>query len=413
VSSESDYRTGAPDSGLVRGQVEPLRSERLASGRESPLSAELRAVGRAAGEGFGGLVDRVEETHRAVSERAFGAVGTVAAPVKRVHDAVAGVAYGSTRVIGRRGLRLGGVLAARAVPAGLPGAEQRTSTRVLKGALNGMYGDRFEADGNGLAIEMTPLVRGLPRARVAVFLHGLCETEDAWFLHEERCPAYGSRLRDELGYTPVYIRYNSGLDVDTNGMRLALLMEQFFGIWPTAISEIVLIGHSMGGLVARSACSIATEGDGLRWAGLLKHLIALGTPHRGAPLEQTAEVAARVLSWAPETRGLSALIDSRSAGIKDLGTRLTLPYTPGVSHHFYSAGLRSAGVGGGVSETVLGDLLVPRPSAWDIGRREKVAFGAGHYRHLEGASHFDLLGHPAVSDQIVRWLGVAELTASG
>ncbi len=387
---------------------QPQVAEQLAVAPDSALAAELRAAGRFAGDGFAGVVDRIHETHRAVSDRAFGAVGLVAAPIKVAHDLTAAVAYGSTREIGRAGLRLSGVLAGRAVPPTVPGAEHRTATRVWKGAINGLYGDQLESTGSELAMAMTPVVRGVPRPRVAVFIHGLCETEDAWFLHSDRGPAYGSRLRDELGYTPIYIRYNSGLPVDANGLQLALLLEQLLALWPVRVREVALIGHSMGGLVARSACGHATDADGMRWGRLVRHLVSLGTPHRGAPLEQTASVAARVLSWVPETRGLAGMIDARSVGIKDMGERMTVPYTPGIGYHFYSAGLSRGDADGQVTELLLGDLLVFRRSAWDIGRGESVRFGRDDYRHVSAASHFDLLAHPAVSDQLVRWLGFAD-----
>jgi hypothetical protein len=54
---------------------------------------------------------------------------------------------------------------------------------------------------------------------------------------------------------------------------------------------------------------------------------------------------------------------------------------------------------------IIGDLLVLRASAWAHGNRgERMQFPVDHYRHVGGASHFDLLNHPAIYEQIGRWL---------
>jgi len=67
-------------------------------------------------------------------------------------------------------------------------------------------------------------------ARLAVFLHGLTESEASWCFHAEqhhgrRDVSYGTQLRDDLGLTPVYLRYNTGLHISENGRSLARLDE--------------------------------------------------------------------------------------------------------------------------------------------------------------------------------------------
>src|SRR6202042_2232983 len=84
--------------------------------------------------------------------------------------------------------------------------------------------------------------------RLAVFVHGLCETDDSWHLGAARHVPYGERMRFELGYTPLYVRYNSGLHISHNGRRLSALLDELTANWPVEVSEIALIGHSMGGL---------------------------------------------------------------------------------------------------------------------------------------------------------------------
>jgi hypothetical protein len=53
---------------------------------------------------------------------------------------------------------------------------------------------------------------------------------------------------------------------------------------------------------------------------------------------------------------------------------------------------------------ILGDLLVRVPSASGAGRRRRLDFAIEDGRHLGGLTHFDLLNHPAVYDQIRAWI---------
>ena len=128
--------------------------------------------------------------------------------------------------------------------------------------------------------------------RLAVFLHGLGETEYAW-----GSPSYGDRLQDDLGITPVFVRFNTGRRISENGASLAALLDEVVASWPVEVEQIALIGHSMGGLVARSACH-----HGGAWTGLVRHTVSLGTPHSGAPLEQ----AVHAMSAALERRARDA-----------------------------------------------------------------------------------------------------------
>ena len=98
-----------------------------------------------------------------------------------------------------------------------------------------------------------------PAEKLAVFIHCLAGNQQVWRFYSEeqygdRETTYGSLLKQDLGYTPLYLRYNSGLHVSENGALLAEKMEELVSSWPVAVEEIVLVGHSMGGLVARSAC---------------------------------------------------------------------------------------------------------------------------------------------------------------
>jgi hypothetical protein len=385
---------------------------------------EVRAAGELAGAAVGGTASFIQEAHAAVASRPFGALGVLGAPVRVVHDGVSSAAY---RVVAAA-LAAGPRALSRLTPGnGIPLSDTLRGSMAL-GALNGAIGDRLARDGNPLALDMS--VRGSGDSpRLAVFVHGLCETDDAWRLGSE--PAYGARLRDELGYTPLYLRYNSGLRISDNGRRLAEMLEEVVDSWPVPVEEIALVGHSMGGLVARSACHYGAATDA-SWARSVRHVFCLGSPHMGAPLERAANAAGYALARLPETRPLAKIVNGRSVGIKDLRfgscveedwcdcepdeflrDRCTeVPFLECATYYFIGATLsrRADGVGA----RLIGDLLVQFPSASGRGKRRRLPFEVDHGMHLGGANHLQLLNHPAVYGQIVSWLrGERESVAPG
>jgi pimeloyl-ACP methyl ester carboxylesterase len=253
-----------------------------------------------------------------------------------------------------------------------------------------------------------------------VFVHGLCETDEAWRLGAQRHVPYGARLQSELGYTPLYVRYNTGRHISENGRELTRLLDRVTANWPVEPAEIALIGHSMGGLVSRSACHYADDSD---WPQMVRHVFTLGAPHHGAPLEKAATMLTGALARLPETRGLSRALKTRSSGIKDLGhgylvdedwlhqdpdafiqqAGSVIPFLDCANHYFVCATLsRDADAPLG---RIMGDLLVLRESAWAHRRRgERMRFPVENYCHVGDVNHFDLLNHPAIYGQIHRWL---------
>jgi pimeloyl-ACP methyl ester carboxylesterase len=223
----------------------------------------------------------------------------------------------------------------------------------------------------------------------------------------------------------VTIRYNTGLHISENGRRLARLLEDLVDAWPVPIEHLALVGHSMGGLVVRSAAHAATHQQH-RWPDLVDTTIALGAPHLGAPLEQATHLATHALSAFPESRPVGAVLGARSAGIKDLRhgrlvdaeweavdadalrgfTRTDVPLIPAARHHVVAATLtRDAGH---PVARIAGDLLVLTPSAHGLqGRRSVIAFEEDSRRHVGGHDHFDLLNSPALDDLLRAWLSPA------
>jgi pimeloyl-ACP methyl ester carboxylesterase len=397
---------------------------------------EITALGDLAGEAAAGAARQIHELHTGIAGRVWGRVGPAALPVKLAHDRVAGGAYSAASELTRSVVRAGAHAASRARSPDAPSIEESPAGRLMVSAVNGAFGDMLVRRRNPLALRMTVrrksrdveierrALRGAypnAKSRIAVFVHGLCETDDAWKLGAGRHVPYGHRLEIELGFTPVYLRYNTGRHISENGRELASLLERLLAEWPVPVHEVVLVGHSMGGLVARSACHYGADSA---CVAKVRHVFTLGTPHRGAPLEQAANAASAALSRLPETRPLARALNLRSSGIKDLrygylvdecwmdrdcdafvrNTAQEIPFLPTARHYFICATLSrqpDAPVG-----RIIGDLLVLQPSAWaHEGKGKRMRFPIEHYYHLGGANHFDLLNHPAIFEQMRRCLG--------
>jgi PGAP1-like protein len=395
---------------------------------------ELRAFGDLAGDGARGIANLARGVHEAVSARVFGALGPSAEPVRVAHDTIARASYATASALAGSLVRGGAWVGGLTRPADAPSIAASGRGRAVLAAVNGAWGDGLADGGSVLAHEMSVRQHGhevaldrdsLPAAftgatpLIAMFVHGLGESEDSW--RRGSGASYGERLAAEHGFTPVHVRYNTGLHISRNGRLLASLLQRLIGHWPCSPVSLTLIGHSMGGLVIRSACHYGVGAEH-RWPARVGGVFMLGAPHTGAPLERGAAAAVRGLSLLGETRPFAEPLRLRSAGIKDLrhgylvdedwagrdpdaaGAGATeLAFLPGADHYFLSATVSADPEA--PSGRLLGDLLVLRRSAWSQrGRAERLRFDAGHYRNLGGANHFDLLNHPAVYEQISRWI---------
>ena len=369
--------------------------------------------------------------NRAVAGRVFRAVGPGAVLVRPVHEAVTRGVFASLGL----GTRAIGVATAAAVGRrDAPALSTTPRGSAVIAAVTGLRGDALEAEGSPLCEPMAVRVNGEPVAldpdslrgafpdagsRVVVFVHGLMTTEFSWALFGPE--TYGERLAREIGCTPVYVRYNTGRHISENGRSLSDLMEELVAAWPVDAEQIALVGHSMGGLVARSACCHASE-DHADWARLVTHSVSLGTPHMGAPLEQAVHVLSAGLARLPETRPFANFLRRRSGGIRDLrrgslvdedwrdcdpdalrgAACAEIPLLEGATHCFVSAAITR-------SERhplgrLLGDTLVLVPSASGRSRTRRIPFDDEHGMHLGAATHFTLLNHPVVYERLRDWL---------
>jgi pimeloyl-ACP methyl ester carboxylesterase len=305
----------------------------------SPRSGEVAASVEAVTDVLDHLTVTTHQVHHAIARRGIG--GVLPMSVRSAQDAVTAVVYG----IVRAGIAVAGHAATRTLESveRTRTARPWTSTprgRRLGGMLNGAFGDRLadrypplastmriRIDGEDLEPDPAALALHYPTAAtsVVVFIHGVIET-DEWWSGSARARAgapaaigedFGTRLARDLGCSTVQIRYNSGRHVSDNGTDLADLLERLLTAWPRPVRRLALVGHSMGGLVARSAMHQAFE-QGLTWPHSTRHLICLGTPHTGAPLERGANTLAWGLRQFDESAPLAALLAARSAGIKDM-----------------------------------------------------------------------------------------------
>ncbi len=397
---------------------------------------EVQALSALAFEELGSFPGGIRDMHLGIAERAFRGVGPAARPVQVIHDALSRRAYAA---VSSGAAALGRTADATIDRSGIGRQRLPSTTRpgsAVIAALNGLIGDRLErsgselhqpvsvrVDGEAVALDASSLRAAFPGAttRLVVFLHGLMGTEFYWAWGGDPGDSYGARLASEVACSPVYLRYNSGLHVSENGRAIAALLDELVREWPVEVQEIALVGHSMGGLVARSACHEGSEA-GHGWTERVRHVISLGTPHLGAPLEQGAHIAAAALHALPETRMLGAFLRRRSAGIRDLrhGSLVDedwrgrdpdalraaackeVPLLDGAMHCFVSATI--TGSPHHPLGRLLGDILVLTPSATGQGRTRRIPFKAEHGHHVGSTHHLALLNHPEVYERLRGWL---------
>lgn len=265
-------------------------------------------------------------------------------------------------------------------------AHQHFFQPVLNGALGDQLAARHDARAiafsfrrGGLDVPVAELHLTEPKQKTVIFLHGLMGDELIWQTGFPDAPAgplrYGPRLAAEAGCRPLYLRYNSGLHISENGRALSRLLTELVETYPDAIGELILVGHSMGGLLIRSAGYYgsmqlaAASTDHIKkpltahhsplaasapWLAHLRSVFLLGVPHEGSYLEQNGLLVERLLRRINlfPTRFLSDAIARRSNGIKDLGQallvdedwqqpddpalprpRTLVPLLPGVRYH--------------------------------------------------------------------------------
>jgi hypothetical protein len=376
-----------------------------------------------------GITDLVEAMHSTILHlpAAFGA------PVNRPTGGITGLVYASIRAI--TGLVGGGIDLALAPL--LPLLRERASSPERDSALaalNGVLGDYLQASANPLATRMSlraggrdlelsapALAAAFPQAggKILLLAHGLCLTDDHWRYEGHD---HGALLAADLGYTPVYLRYNTGLHISSNGRELADMLAALTEAWPVPVEDLAIVAHSMGGLVSRSACHYAALA-GHAWLGHLRTLIFLGTPHHGSPLERAGSWLDALLLSSPYSAAFARLGQIRSAGITDLrygslldedwadrdrfthvgDPRQPVPLPAGVACYTVAAT-----TGGAEDMHYHGDGLVPVESALGVHPDPNLSLAALQSWVGYDMNHMQLLHRHDVYAQLRRWLGAAD-----
>ena len=409
-------------------------------------AAEARDVGRAAGTTLRQATRTVRGVHGMVSDAAYAAVTAalgpgVTQPIKTANDLVTAAAYGATGMGLDAASRIAGFATSlRLAHTGDRGPsvhDGRGAHRALAASV-GLRGDAFAVSAPSLAPEMQVragqqrieltregLAHAYPDAGpdIAVYLHGLCQSERSWSLGAGDSPTHPERLAADLGLSPVLIRYNTGLRVSHNGAHLADLLDVLIEAWPVQVRRLVLVGFSMGGLVVHSALVAPAPAHGERtWTNLVSDTVTIGTPHHGSPMARGAQLAVERLSRDANGRRAIDLVRQRSAGIKDLthgnvtdadwfghdpddgDDHRTHPAVPdGIRHHAI-VGVISGHVDGAVARRV-GDLLVPpRSAAHEALDAIPSRFLRERTAVVTGVHHLGMLSNSGVQDHLHRFL---------
>ena len=391
--------------------------------------SDIRGAGNLTIDAITGITDLVEAMHHKIVSLG----GILGKPNQTRTTGITGMVYRNIRTVS--GLVGNGIDLLLEQFSSLLGEKCSSPEReVVLAALNGVLGDHLAARDNPLSIQMQMRGNGVPLAigdqafekivrqsdgKIALMVHGSCMNDLQW---KRQGHDHGAALARDLGYLPVYLHYNTGLHISQNGRELAGLIEELINQFPQP-TELVIIAHSMGGLVSRSACHYG-KAEGHSWLNHLQKIIFLGTPHHGAPLERAGNWIDTILEISPYSAPFSRLGKIRSAGITDLrysmildedwngrdrfecsgDNRSAVPLPNGIQ--CYTIAATTSKKLSTLGDQLIGDGLVPLNSA--LGRHKNadlnLLFPETHQWIARDMNHMDLLNQPEVYETIKRWL---------
>ena len=417
-------------------------------------AADLRPLAQLAVQSTAGIAALVEGVHQSVCST-LGRPGTPGRPGAEQTGqtrGITGLVYRSVQGVTQAVGKTLDVALAKLAPLFqlVDGKPADTPERVaVLAALNGVMGDRLAATSSPLATSMVFYARGrllnlqkplqkqlpvlVPNGKMVLVIHGLCMNDLQWqTAHQGQPVNHGQQLAAALNATPVYLRYNSGLHVSENGHELAALLAQLLQNWPQAVTELTVLVHSMGGLVVRSAVHSAAA-TGLRWPGVVKSIVFLGTPHHGAPLERAGNAVDVLLGSTRWSKPFGKLAQLRSSGITDLrygfvvdadwlhsqgqarfrskpDQRLPVPLPAHIACYAIAAAVASQR--SQLADRLVGDGLVPLHSALGLhaSPERTLHFPKAQQRILYRTNHMQLLSSPEVGQQLLTWLAPTAAT---
>jgi len=391
--------------------------------------SDIRGAGNLAVDAVTAITDLVEALHHTIASLG----GILGRPNQNRTTGITGMVYRNIRTVS--GLAGDGIdLLLKQFSSRLGEKSSSPEREVVLAALNGVLGDHLAARNNPIAIPMQFRQAGVPlgvgdqafnRAvqqsdgKIVLMVHGSCMNDLQW---NRQGHNHGAALARDLGYLPVYLHYNTGLHISQNGRKFTGLIEVLINQLSQPI-ELVIIAHSMGGLVSRSACHYGRLA-GHSWLNHLQKMVFLGTPHHGAPLERAGNCIDIILEISPFSAPFSRLGKIRSAGITDLrygnildedwkgrdrfecsgDHRISVPLPDGVQ--CYTIAATTSKELGILGDQLVGDGLVTVNSA--LGHHKNtdlnLLFPKTHQRIARDMNHMDLLNKSEVYETIKQWL---------
>ena len=426
-------KKSASDKSESDNRAPPKKAPKVALGQHV-RAADVAGYGKLALDATLGVVDMMGVMHRKIVDTP----GVLESPLAKALSEATDLVLGGIREVAHS-TRAGVDRLVQDLAPGIAQMESSAQREAVVSAFNGVVGDHLASSNNPLATTMRlrqngqalelskPALQAAATAATAPFsgkivllVHGSCMNDLQWMRQNHN---HGAALAAAHGFTAVYLHYNTGLHISSNGRQLASLLQELVNAWPTAVQELVIVAHSMGGLVSRSACHYAQQA-GLDWLAHLRRMVFLGTPHHGAPLERGGNWVTLLLSAIPSTSTYAGLAKIRSSGITDLrhgslrdedwsqgdrfahSTDLPIFVALPAQVKCYAVGAVMNKELDNLGATVLGDGMVPLNSA--LGKHDDpqrcLDIPETNQAIFYGLNHLDLLSHPDVFAQLQRWL---------
>ena len=398
--------------------------------KKTKKDSELQGITHLIVDATIGVTDLVEDMHKQIVHPSF----LPSTRIQKLITTIAGITYKnirwSTLFIGKS---LHNILEQLTPTIGKIKASDKKE--IILSVLNGVIGDYLEEKENPLKIEMQfryqsksflldpktikathPNVNG----KILLMLHGSCMNDIQWTRKKHN---HGEIIAKELNKTPIYLNYNSGRHISTNGKNLNNLLEELVRNWPVPVEELLVIAHSMGGLVMRSAIHYG-EQEQNNWTKHLKKVVFLGTPHHGSHVERKGNYLDIILEAIPYVKPFARLGKIRSAGVTDLrygnlvdedwlnndrferktDQRRHIPLPKEIK--FYSIAAVIGKKTNTISTKILGDTLVDVKSA--LGQHKNpnksLFFKKENSWIVYENNHLDLLSNPKIMEKIKDWL---------
>ncbi len=397
------------------------------SKKTNNISTDLQGVSNLTIEAITGITDIVESLHYKIISLA----GILGKPNQTKTTGITGLVYRNIRSI----TKLAGVGIDTLLKqlSNIIGEQDFSPAReAVLSALNGVLGDYLVKKKNPLAITMQFRQNGKPideqtliqevkktNGKLAIIIHGLCMNDLQWNRQEHN---HAELLAKDIGLTPVYVHYNTGLHISENGKNFTELIETISAKLPQR-TKIFIIAHSMGGLVSRSAFHYGKI-VGHLWINKLKKIVFLGTPHHGSPLEKGGNWIDIILDSNPYSAPFSRLGKIRSCGITDMrygnitdedwegydrfepsgDNRISVPLPQKIK--CYAIAATTVKESSKIGDNLIGDGLVTINSAFGEHKntKYKLLFPKNHKWIARDMNHMDLLNNKEVYNKIKKWL---------